>query len=353
MQAFVTGGTGFIGQHLIQLLVEQGHEVRALAGSRADEHALRTVGASPVPGDVTDRASLQAGMAGCDTVFHAANLQLITADDPWQAQTQIVAGTQNTLSVAHDLDIPRIVHISSVIVLGDTHGQLVDETYIPTQPPASELGRALWRAHYEVALPLIEQGAPIIVAMPGAVYGPGDTSWLAILMRRFYNGTLPVVPAPETTLTYAYVEDIVRGCLLAAEQGRLGETYCLTGPAVPLGELVEFWSRLTARRAPAISLSTRTLQAAALLFDAAASHELAAYLGGTYMARSDKARDELGWKTQPIQPTTLETFEWIAATEPASTWERDRHLSFIVAGTFVSLLLLWLFLHRDHGAGKS
>jgi nucleoside-diphosphate-sugar epimerase len=336
----------------VRLLLDQGHEVHALAASRSEERALHTLGATPVPGDVTDRASLEAAMAGCDTVFHAANQQLLPGDDPWQAQTRIVAGTQNTLGAAHDLDIPHTVFVSAISIFGDTQGKLVDETYVPPQPPAAEVARALWRAHYEVALPLIAQGAPITIVMLGAVYGPGDTGWTANLMRRFYRGSLPVVPAPETTLTYAYVEDVVKGCILAAEKGRLGETYCLTGPAIPLGELVEFWSRLTGRRAPAISLSTRALQTMTPFLDTAADHELLTYLGGTYMARSDKARDELGWKTQPMQPTTLETFEWIAATEPASSWEKDRHLSLIVAGGVVGLLLLWLFARRGDDSNE-
>ena len=72
------------------------------------------------------------------------------------------------------------------------------------------------------------------------------------------------------------------------------------------------------------------------------------------MARSDKAHNELGWSTQPMQTTTLETFEWIAATEPADTWEKRRHIGFLIAGGAIGLLILWLFLRRgddDPSAG--
>ncbi|MEZ4516110.1 MAG: NAD-dependent epimerase/dehydratase family protein [Chloroflexota bacterium] len=354
MKAFVTGGTGFIGRHLVRLLVEQGHDVLALAGDRPAEQTLRTLGATPVPGEVSNTSFLQAGMAGCDTVFHAANHQIAgSAEDALQASSQIVTGTRNTLSSAFELGIPRIVYIGSTIVFGDTQGHLVDETYTPAQPPHGEIGRAMWRAHYEVVLPLIEQGAPIIIAMPGSVYGPGDTGWMAHLMRRFYRGSLPLVPAPETTLTYAYVEDVVRGCILAAEKGRPGEAYCLTGPAIPLGELLEFWSQLTGRRAPSVSLSWRTLQSITPVLDTMAGNELAAYLGGTYTASSDKARNELGWSIRSIQTTTLETFEWIAATEPADTWENRRHLGFLALGGAVGLLALWFLLQRGNQSTES
>lgn len=351
MNAFVTGGTGFIGQHLVRLLVRQGHAVRALATSRAEEKTLRALGAIPVPGDVTDRASLQAGMVGVDTVFHAANHHLAATENTPTAQTKIVAGTQHTFGAAHDLGVPRIVFVSDLSILGDTGDEAVDETYVPAQPPAGAIGRSLWRAHTEVMLPLLAQGAPIVTVMPGQVYGPGDTGWVAQLMRRFYRGSLPVVPAPETTLTYGYVEDIAQGCILAAERGDPAQTYFLVGPAVPLGELVAFWGRLTGRRGPALSLSLSSLQAITPVFDAAASNEMAPLLGGSTIGRADKARLQLGWTTRAMQPTTLETFEWIAATEPADTWEKRRHLGLGLAGALVALVLLWLLLRRKDQPG--
>lgn len=352
MRAFVTGGTGFLGKQIVRLLVQQGHEVRALSESRVADQTLRVLGATPVPGDVTDRTALAAGMAGCNTVIHAANPHFASSGDG-QAATMIVTGTRNTLEAAHDLDIPRIVFVDSVAIFGDTQGQLVNETYTPPGPPEGQIARALWDAYYEVALPLVEQGAAIITVLPGAMYGPGDTSWLDGLMRRFYRGTLPVVPAPETTLTYAYGEDVALGCILAAEKGRPGELYCLTGPAVPLGELVEFWAQITGHRPPPISLSARTLQTVTPVIDAGTQSELVAYLGGTYTARSDKARRELGWTTRPMQTTTKETFEWIAATEPADVWEKRRHTGFLVAAGIAGLLLLWLWLRRGNQTDES
>lgn len=353
MKVFVTGGTGFIGQHLVRLLVQQGHQVHALAGTSDEAHTLRRLGAVPVPGDVTDRASLQAGIVGADVVFHAANQPLAADADPDNAQTKIVAGTQHTLGAAHDLGVATIVFVSDLSILGDTGGAPVDETFVPAQPPAGEIGRALWRAHYEVMLPLLEQGAPIITVMPGVAYGPGDAGWPAQLMRRFYRGTLPAVPAPQTTLTYAYVEDVAQGCILAAERGAPAETYILAGPAVPLGELVEFWARLTGRPAPPLSLPAHRLTTVTPVLDTRTGTQLVAQLGTSTLARADKARQQLGWTTRAMQPATLETFEWIAATEPADTWEKRRHLGLALGGALVALVLLWLLRRRDKGPAES
>lgn len=342
MKVFITGGTGFVGRHLVRQLVASGHDVQALAGNRAADSALRILGATPVPGHVTDRASLEGAMGGCDVVYHLPNTQWVTSEDSERVQTQIVAGTQHTLGAAFDLNIPRIVFFSNVSVYGDTNGQLVDETYVPSRPPAGEIPQALWHAHFDVAQQLTRQGAPIVTVMPGEIYGPGETGWLANLMRRFYRGSLPVIPAPETTFTYTYVKDVVRGAILAAEKGRIGESYCLTGPAVPLGELIEFWAQLTGRRAPSISMSARSLRAMPLLVDTVIDETLRDMLGGTYMASSDKARRELGWSTQPMQPTTLETFEWIAATEPADRWEKRRHTGLLALVGVAGVGAAWL-----------
>jgi hypothetical protein len=98
--------------------------------------------------------------------------------------------------------------------------------------------------------PLIEKGAPIIIVMPGAVYGPGDPSLVGDLMRAYTNGLLPIFPGPETQITLAHVEDVAEGHLLAAEKGRIGESYLLTGPGLNFKEMAEMWAKTSGRSAP-------------------------------------------------------------------------------------------------------
>ena len=233
MKAFVTGGSGFIGQHVVQKLVARGDEVHALARSEESAALLRQLGATVFKGDITDAASLRPGMAGCDVVFHMAAWYKLGAPDWMNAEAINVGGTRRVLRLAHELGIPKIVYTSTVAVYGDTQGQLVDESYYKEGPFLTEYDRTKWLAHYKVALPLIEKGAPIVIVMPGGVYGPGDTSFIAQLMRMFYRG-LAVLPGSDLTVTYAHVEDIAEGHLLAAEKGKVGESYILTGPAIPL-----------------------------------------------------------------------------------------------------------------------
>lgn len=355
MKAFVTGGTGFIGGHVIRKLIARGDEVHALARSEHSAAALREMGATVFMGDVTDSASLRPAMEGCDVVFHMAAWYKIGAQDWAQAEAINVGGTRRVLRLAHELDIPKIVYTSTVAVFGDTQGQLVDETYYKEGPFLTEYDRTKWLAHYKVALPLIEKGAPIVIVMPGAVYGPGDTSFVAQMMRLFYRG-LPVLPGSDLTVTYAHVEDIAEGHLLAADKGKAGESYILTGPAIPLNEMVDFWAHLIGRKPPSVRLAGRPLRKFAPVMGAVGSmvplpelfsEEAVASLGASYMARSDKARTELGWTTRPLQTGLLETFDWIARTEQEDApRQQEKKWAGYALLAAAALFLLWYLGNR-------
>lgn len=354
MKAFVTGGSGFIGRHLVQQLIAKGYEVHALARSAESMAAVAAWGATAVPGDITDVTSMRAGMAGSDVVFHLAAWYGLGPDN-WQRVEAInVGGARKVLRLAHELGVPKIVYTSTIAVFGDTQGTMANESFFQSGPFLSEYDRTKWLAHYKVALPLIEKGAPIIIVMPGGVYGPGDSSIIAELMRMFYNG-LPVLPGPETTLTYAHVSDVAAGHILAAEKGKIGESYILAGPAIPLGEMVDFWGHLTGRPLPSLRVPAALLRPFAPLMGRVQpllslpptfSQEGVASLGATYMARSDKARQELGWETRPLQTGMLETFAWIAETEaerPSRLLSREQTLGIAALGLAIVLFFVWLF----------
>ena len=355
MKAFVTGGSGFIGQRVVRKLVERGWDVYALARSERSAAIVTNLGATAVPGDITDTASMRPGMEGSDVVFHIAAWYKIGAADWTQAEAINVGGTRRVLRLAQELGIPKVVYVSTVAVFGDTHGQLVDETYFNAGPFDTEYERTKWLAHYKVAVPLIEKGVPITIVMPGGVYGPGDHSYVAEMMRMFYRG-LPVLPGHDLTATYAHVEDVAEGIILAAEKGRPGESYILAGPAIPLGEMMDFWGHLLGKRPPALRIPGRYLRPLAPIANFLHnlipgmpdifSGEAVASLGATYMARSDKARTELGWQTRPLQTGMLETFAWIEETEPPAAYQQEKKFALAAIGLAIVLLLFWLLGRR-------
>lgn len=337
--AFLTGGSGFIGGHLIRQLIAKGYTVRALVRSEESAHKVTALGAQPIWGDLEDEAALRSGMAGCDVVFHLAAWYALTRRNADRAYAINVEGTRRVLQIAHESGVPRIVYTSTIAAFGDTGGKLVDETYHyrpPTellvgacQPtyarqPAdalrTEYDRTKYLAH-EAALELQRAGAPIIIVMPGGVYGAGDTSSIGEMMTLFLRGLLIVLPGPETMLTYAHVEDIAAGHVLAAEKGVVGERYILAGPALTIAEVVALWAELTGKPRPLFGIPGRFLRPLAPLMDVlqaklplpnALSGEALRVLGATYIARSDKAMRELGWQPRPLvdgMRETLQAFE--------------------------------------------
>ncbi|HMA37316.1 MAG TPA: NAD-dependent epimerase/dehydratase family protein [Chloroflexia bacterium] len=320
MKAFVTGGTGFIGGHVVRKLRARGYEVTALARSGTGA-ALAALGARMVRGDIGDVESLRAGMQGSDLVLHLAGWYKIGSPHPEDGMKINVAGTRNVLGLAHTLGVPKIVYTSTVAIFGDTHGRRPDEHYQFAGPFLTEYDRTKWLADRQVAEPLIAQGAPIVIVMPGGVYGPGDASIVGELMTRFYKGQLVALPGPETGLTYAHVEDIAEGHVLAAEQGRAGERYILAGPALRLSKAVALWASVTGRRAPFLRIPAALLRPSAPLagllgrmvpLPSMFSAEAIRSLGATYYARADKARAQLGWRPRPLRAGFTETFAAIA-----------------------------------------
>ncbi len=353
MIAFVTGGSGFIGQHIVRKLVARGYTVRALARSEQSIQLVEQAGATAVQGDLNDREALAQGMKNCGLVIHAAAWYKIGDRDWTTAEVVNVAGTRKVLRLAYELDIPKIIYVSTVGVFGDTHGQLADENYYHEGPFATEYERTKWIAHYRIAVPLIEKGAPLSIVMPGGVYGPGDHSLIGELMRRFYYHRLPFpfVPGPETTLTYAHVADIAEGVILAAEKGKIGESYILAGPAVPLGEMVRFWSQVTGKPMALIPVPASLIKLALPLVEVVNqvmplpgiySAETMRTMGATYIGRADKARADLGWQPRSLQAGMLETLGAVATeAPPVDARARERKLGVLVLLTAVVLFFWW------------
>lgn len=360
MKAFVTGGTGFIGRPLIRKLLKRGYDVTALVRSEEAATGLAELGAELVPGDILDVASMREGMSGSDIVFHLAGWYKIGHPDWMTAESLNVGGTRKVLRLARELEIPKIIYTSTHTVLGDSGGELVDETFFQGGPFANEYDRTKWLAHYKVAIPMIEKGTPIIIVMPGTGYGPGDPSLIGDLMRLFYAGRLLAVPAPDFTTSYVHVDDIAEGHIAAAEKGVVGESYILTGPAVPLGEIVDFWSHLTGRPAPVLRIPSGTLLPFAPLMGwlnktfnlpPLFSREAVELLNVSYTASPEKARRQLGWRTRSMQEGMSETFAAIAETTPVSPvfTQRERRLAGAALLAMVAFLLFWLFGRKRSG----
>lgn len=316
MRLLITGATGFIGGELTRQLRSAGHEVVALVRSLSSADVLKRLGVELHVGDIRNKDSLRRPMTGVDGVFHVAAWYKLGVREP-AAEAINVDGTRNVLEVMRELRIPRGVYTSTLAVFSDTHGQLVDESYRHNGPYLSVYDRTKWRAHYEVALPMIAEGLPLTIVMPGLVYGPGDTSGVRTMIRQYLEGKLPAIPG-RTAFCWAHVEDTARGHASAMEQGKPGETYIIAGPPHTLVQAFELAASVTGLPAPR-TIPPGVLRAAAAVMAVVetvvtvpsgyAAESLRVLAGVTYLGSNAKARRELGYDPRPLEVGWRETIE--------------------------------------------
>lgn len=247
MHVFLTGGTGFIGQPLTAALRQRNWQVTALVrdSRSAAAQAIEQMGATLVPGDIVDPGSMRGPMKGADIVIHNAAWYEIGIGGP-AAQERMrkinVEGTRNTLRLAHELGVARIVNVSSIAVPGDTGDSVRDESYTRQVPFPNPYERTKSEAH-DIAMDLLRQGAPIMNAMPGCVFGPGDHANLGVLQRMYVRGFAPPFTiGGNYRRCQVYVDDCAEAIALIAEKGKIGESYLLSSGNLSYREIYALWS---------------------------------------------------------------------------------------------------------------
>ena len=315
MEYLVTGATGFVGGQVARHLVAAGHRVRALVRASPLSATLSGLGVVPTPGDITDPASLQPAMSGVDGVFHVAGWYKVGVRDRRTAEAVNVDGTRNVLEAMRELGIRKGVYTSTLAVNSDTHGAIVDETYRFRGRHISLYDRTKAAAH-DLAAAYIERGLPLVIVQPGLVYGPGDTSSVGTMLRRFLTRQLPVLPT-KTACSWGHIDDIARGHVLAMEQGAPGRNYFLAGPACTFVEAIAIAHRLTSIPGPRFTVPPAVLKAAALgagLLEHVVNvppeytgEGLRVLAGVTYLGSATRAERELGWTARSVTEGLAET----------------------------------------------
>jgi nucleoside-diphosphate-sugar epimerase len=307
MRAFVTGGGGFIGRRLVRRLREAGAEVRAIGRSQASTASLREAGCDVVVGDMLDASILADAIAGCDVAYHLAGDYRvgITRSMRPEMEAANVTATERLLDAATSAGVGRIVHVSTINAFGDTGYRVVDEAYARPRPYryVSTYDRTKHQAHL-VAHAHAAAGAPVLIAMPGGVYGPGDHSSLGVVLAQAAEGRLRAVTFGELGLNMAHVDDVANGIALVGERGRVGEAYVLGGELTTLAELVRRVAAIAGQRAPSVSTPTWLLRAVAPIvrqFGPDLGEIVSASAGVTYWASDAKARRDLGYAPRDLE----------------------------------------------------
>ena len=316
----VTGGAGFIGNHIVRRLCAEGREVRALVRPSSRLDGLSPLPVEIVHGDLTDKASLVRAVQGCDTVFHVAADYRLWARHPEELYRNNVEGTENLLGAAFENGVSRFIYTSTVGTIGFHHdgSEAAEEDF----PDPSQLAGPYKRSKFlaeQCALRYAKEGHAVVIVNPTAPVGerdwkPTDTGKVIV---DFLNRKMPAYI--DTGLNLVDVHDVAEGHLLAMTRGRTGERYILGGRNLSFHEILEMLAKQTGLPAPSVrvpymvALCAGAVETFLSRFTGKAPR---ASLEAVRMARykmyasSAKAERELGYRPGPVEPALERAIEW-------------------------------------------
>ena len=315
-KAFVTGASGFLGRAIVTALIAGGRSVRVLTRSQATAQLLAALGAEPVRGDLRDRASLEAGFAGCEVVYHAAGVNAFCVPDPRPMFAVNIAGSRAVVLAAAAAGVARVVYTSSAATL-DVTPAVAGDAHRGARRFLSHYARSKYEAEQAVLEASASTGVAVVCVNPASVQGPGRTSGTARLLIGYLNGKLPA--AVNGPLNVIDIADCTLGHLLAEERGVPGERYLLCGASMTLRSGLALLSRLTGLTDSPRFLPPRVALAAAggieLVARARGKHTrfcremVRTLVEGAPYDGTQPAR-ELGLVYTPIETTMRRTIAW-------------------------------------------
>ncbi len=266
MKAFVTGATGFIGSQTAKHLARAGHDLRCLVRRTSDVNQLKELGAALTVGDITDKASLLEGMKGCDCVFNIAAAYFF-----WLPRKQTYAdvnikGTRNVMECALELGIPKVVHVSTVVVYGKPPDRPFAEESAVGPARFSEYAQTKYEGDLIAWQLYKDRGLPLVVIYPGAVLGSGDPKTTGQYIQDLIHGRMPATVFDDTVFPWVHVRDVAEAIVRAAEKdANIGEKYLVVGDNLTFGQINEMISEISGATLPKLRMPDSLAVANAVL----------------------------------------------------------------------------------------
>jgi len=297
----LTGGTGFVGSHLVEALAARGVAVRALVRPSSRTAILERLGVATVAGSLEDGPSLERAVRGVDAVIHLAALTHAPRES---AYVRVNAeGTRALAEAAGSAGVARFVYLSSLAAVGPSFaGRPVAPGDRPR--PLTAYGRS--KLAGEAALAEVAPGMARVVLRAPAVYGPREKELLRFF-RLARIGIRPVPTGPPRLLQMIHVEDLARALVLAATvPGAEGVVHVADAEARTFAELTELVARAVGRPGVRVPLPAGLIRVAAAVSEAAGRLG-----GGSTIFNRDKARELLapGWLTETESARRVLGFE--------------------------------------------
>lgn len=320
MKALVTGGTGFLGANLAVGLIERGWQVRILRRSTSPLDAVSDLSVEHAIGDVLAPETLRAAMSGMDVVFHVAAVSIYWRSKPETIYRVNVEGTRHVLEAARATEVKRVVFTSSGAAVGLVRGRLSteDDAYNETIV-RFPYGHSKWLAE-EVARQAARGGQDVVIVNPSVIVGPRDINWgSGSIIREVVRRRVPGVPPGG--VNYVAVDDVVAGHIAAAEKGRSGERYLLTGENLTHRQLTHTVARIVGVQPPGWDMPRWIFPALAFLANLGTRIGMKLPIDARQLLLSrefiwydnSKARRELALPHTPIEEAVGRAYTWYTA----------------------------------------
>jgi dihydroflavonol-4-reductase len=314
----VTGGTGFLGHHLVPALLSEGFRVRLLVREGSHLGELAHLPVELATGDLSVADGLAQAVRGARHVVHAA------AHFRFWGSSQIfrqvnVHGTRAIAQAALDERVERFIHISAVAVVGrQKPGQVIDEQ-TPCRPQ-DDYQRTKLEAEQELQKLFVEKGLPVVILRPGAFYGPHGRYGFNRLFIEDPRRGLPLQVQGGRRITFpVFVPDVADMICHSFREARLGEVYNICGKPVTHAEVDQVVSRLLGIRSRRWNIPWQLMVALAAAMEFV-SHirgrepfyplNLRHYVFTDWNVSSAKAQRELRYSPTPLEEGLRQTVDW-------------------------------------------
>jgi NAD+-dependent farnesol dehydrogenase len=326
MKIFLTGGNGFLGSRLVDRLMRfSGHELVLLVRDGREANVPSHAGLSTVTGDLTDPASYEAALEGCDAVIHTAAVVSTWVRDRSLFDKVNVRGTLELIEKATARGVSKILYVSSFLALPPSPDSSPLDELSPVERTAhyNDYERTKYTANIRVAA-LVAGGAPVVTLYPTVMYGPGPLTagnLVAGMLIDHMRGRLPArLGDGSQTWNFVFADDVADGVALALDKAKAGERFILGGENITLSTFFEIMGKVTDKTPPRLALPWKVARVAG------AAEELLAWLTGrtpqttrgvidifrqSWAFSSARAMERLDYAPRTFAEGLESTVEWI------------------------------------------
>ncbi|MCC1495649.1 SDR family oxidoreductase [Alcanivorax sp. 1008] len=319
--AFITGGTGFLGGHVIAQLKAANWRVVALHRPQSDPAALKQIGAEPVSGQLDDSSSLLAAMPEMpDAVFHIAGNTSMWSRNNEQQSLDNVTGTRNLVDACLRKNAGRFIHTSSISAWGVQSRKIDESTPSNAAGDWINYNRTKYEAEQQVRAG-IAQGLDAVILNPCGIIGAGDRHNWSQMISLIDQGKLPGVPPGSGN--FCDVREVAKAHLSAFDKGQLGANYILAGIEASFLELARTIAFLLDRKAPRRTVPKSVLRLAGHIYPLISlitgkepdlTPEKVALITNRVAADGSRAVRELGFNDQvPLEEMLTQCISWMRA----------------------------------------